>query len=128
MEEELMTRKRKRPKNAAKKTTTIELEMELTDIKHRYGRDEMIICSSDNNHQVPPHVMNAYVELSKLKQARGEHYPLIPPMKHVIKKVNEESSSAVNERCFEFVQKLIMKTSRVVDMMNGGATFGGIYA
>ena len=102
--------------------------MELTDIIHRYGGDEMIICSSDNNHQVPPHVMNAYVELSKLKQARGKHYPPIPPTKNVIKKVNEESSSAINERCFEFVQKLIMKTSRVVDMMNGGATFGGIYA
>ena len=68
MEEELTTtRKKKRPKDAAKKMTTIELEMELTDIIHRYGGDEMIICSSDNNHQVPPHVMNAYVELSKLK-------------------------------------------------------------
>ena len=58
---------------------------------------------------------------------RGEHYPLIPLTKHVTEKVNEESSSIINERCFEFVQKLIMKTSQVVDMMSGAA-FSGIYA
>ena len=124
MEEESM-RKRKIAKNAAK-TTTIELEMELTNIIHRYGRDEMIICS-DNNHQSPPLIMNAYVELSKLKRARGEHYPPIPLTKHVIEKMNEESGSTISEQCFEFVQKLIMKTSRVIDMMSG-TTFGGTYA
>ena len=60
--------------------STIELEMELTDTIYRYGGEDAIRLTATNT---PQHILNAYMELGKLRQQRGElHDDLMLPTIH----------------------------------------------
>ena len=74
----------------------------------------------------PQHVLNAYMELGKLRRQRGEPHDLIPPTIHgdIVEKINSESSQLINEKCFEFLQKLTMKDC---SLANATTAFGGLY-
>ena len=75
----------------------------------------------------PQHVLNAYMELGKLRRQRGEpRNDLIPPTIHgdIVEKINSKSSQLINQTCFEFLQKLIMKDCSLV---NATTAFGGLY-
>ena len=87
-----------------------ESKVELVDIIYCYGREQTIESMGENT---PLDVLRAYEELRKLRQERGEDYP---PMHFVASSVKEmqltvdkETSKVINEKCFKFVQQLIMK-------------------
>ena len=61
-------------KREEEKSSTIELEMELNDIVYRYGGEEAIRMSAMTT---PDHVLDAYTQLGRLRQQRGEYHPII---------------------------------------------------
>ena len=76
---------------------------------------------------MPQHVLNAYMELGKLRRQRGKpQAELIPLTIHgdIVEKIYSKSSQLISEKCFEFLQKLTMKNCSLV---NATTAFGGLY-
>ena len=115
-----------RGKRKREKSSLIELEIELNDIVHRYGGEEVIRLSAMTT---PDHVLDAYTQLGRLRQQRGDEYHhdsslSIIHNRDTLERINNESSQSISEKCFEFVQKLAMKECQVVNAMTA---FGGMY-
>ena len=118
-----------REKRKREKSSLIELEMELNDIVYRYGGEEAIRLSATTT---PDHILDAYMQLGRLRQQCDDeyHHDSSLPIIHnrdTLERINNErneSSSSISEKCFEFVQKLVMKKRQVV---NATTTFRGMY-
>ena len=106
--------KESKGKRKREKSLMIELEMELNDIVYRYGGEEVIRMSATTT---PDHVLDAYTQLGRLREQRGEyhHDSFLIINRGTLERINNESSQLINEKCFEFVQKLVMKEHQVVD-------------
>ena len=100
--------------------------MELNDIIYRYSGEEAIRLSATTT---PDHVLDVFTQLGRLRQQRGNEYHhdsslSIIHNRDTLEKINDESSQSISEKCFEFVQKLVMKERQVV---NATTVFGGMY-
>ena len=100
--------------------------MELNDIIYRYGGEEAIRLSATTT---PNNVLDVYMQLGRLRQQHGDEYHhdsslSIIHNRNTIERINSESSRLISEKCFEFVQELIMKERQVV---NATTTFGRMY-
>ena len=115
-----------RGKRKGEKSSSIELEMGLNDIIYRYGGDEAIRLSGTTT---PDHVLDAYKQLGRLRQQCGDEYHhdsslSIIHNRDTLERINNESSQSISEKCFEFVQKLVMKEHQVVNVTTA---FGRMY-
>ena len=117
MREEVAVKKRKR-KEIKLRT---ESEMELVDVIYHYGGEQAL-------------VLEAYEELRKLRQEKGDHYPPPPPppipfltkkMEEMHTSIDKETSRVISEKCFEFVQQVVMKKRKV---LKSTSAFGGMYS
>ena len=100
--------------------------MELNDIVYRYSGEEAIRLSATTT---PDHVLDAYTQLGRLRQQRCDEYHhnsslSIIHNRDTLEKISNESSQSISEKCFEFVQKLVMKERQVV---NATTAFGEMY-
>ena len=115
-----------RGKRKREKSSSIELEMELNYIVYRYGGEEAIRLSATTT---PDLLLDVYTQLGRLIQQRGDEYNhdsslSIIHNRDTLERINNESNQLISEKCFEFVQKLVMKECQVVNVTT---TFGRMY-
>ena len=100
--------------------------MELVDIIYRYGGEQ---ATKNTGNNTPIHVLKAYEELRKLRQEKGDHYPLIPfltkKMEEMQTSIDKETSRVKSEKCFKFVQQVVMKKPKVLELTRA---IGGMYS
>ena len=74
-------------------------------------------------------MLEAYKELRKLRQEKGDYYPPIPfltkKMEEMQTSINKETSRVINEKCFEFIQLLVTKKPNVLELTSA---FGSMYS
>ena len=74
----------------------------------------------------PEDVLHVFTQLAYLRKQRGEQIVQPLPIIHckTVEAIEAETGKMINKKCFEFLQKVIMKNNTLI---HSKSAFGGMY-
>ena len=92
---------------------TIEMEMQWEDHVAHFGG--VYVIEQAGSH-TPEDVLHVFTQSAYLRKQRGEH--IVQPLPVIycktVETIEAETGKMINEKCFEFLQKVVMKNNTLV--------------
>ena len=114
---------KKRVQKRKNENPTIEMEMQWAHCVAHFGG---IYAIQQAGLHTPEDVLHVFTQLAYLRKQRGEQIVQPLPIIHckTVETIEEETGKMINEKCFEFLQKVIMKNNTLI---HSKSAFGGMY-
>ena len=114
---------KKRVQKRKNENPTIAMELQWEDRVAHFGG---VYAIQQARSCTPEDVLQAFTQLAYLRKQRGEQIvqPLPIILCKTVETIEAETGKMINEKCFEFLQKVIMKNNTLV---HSKSAFGGMH-